>query len=258
MSFPLSLAARRGNRLIKGARVRARPTHGATCPQSSPGWVQKAALPEWVYVRKVEKRRTKPAIHTRIKRTVFTKKKQKKIRQLRKRPSPNCPEQGGGQSLALRGLNVQWPFSQLLLSGAKTLEIRRYGLGYLNIARAHEEMWLVETLGKSSKPATVADISHGTIFGPRPTRAQIVGCITFSACHQIISKEQFSSSRASHCIRAGSIFDWQDDASYYAWNVSATRQIIVPVPAPENKSITGFKRRSFNVTFDPPVDQQVR
>ena len=41
--------------------------------------------------------------------------------------------------LRLRGLNVQWPFSQLLLSGVKTKEVRRYALGYRSIANVCED-----------------------------------------------------------------------------------------------------------------------
>ena len=34
-----------------------------------------------------------------------------------------------GRRLRLRGLDIQWPFSQLLLSGLKVVEARRYALG---------------------------------------------------------------------------------------------------------------------------------
>jgi len=43
----------------------------------------------------------------------------------------------------LRGLNIQYPFSQLILSGVKLVEARRYPLGYRDIAAAEEELFLI-------------------------------------------------------------------------------------------------------------------
>ena len=48
------------------------------------------------------------------------------------------------------GLNVNWPFSQLILAGVKTVEARSYALGYRNIAQPAVEMSLVETPGKAN------------------------------------------------------------------------------------------------------------
>ena len=38
------------------------------------------------------------------------------------------------QAVTLRGLNIQYPFSRLILLGAKSIEARRYALGHRNIA----------------------------------------------------------------------------------------------------------------------------
>ena len=45
--------------------------------------------------------------------------------------------------MCLSALNVQWPFSQLLLLGLKRKEARKYALGNRGINVG--EMWLVET-----------------------------------------------------------------------------------------------------------------
>jgi hypothetical protein len=42
---------------------------------------------------------------------------------------------GLGATLSLPGLNINWPFSQLILAGVKTVEVRSYALGYRNIAQ---------------------------------------------------------------------------------------------------------------------------
>ena len=58
------------------------------------------------------------------------------------------------KSLHLRGLNVPWPFSQLMLLRWKTKEIRTYPLGHRGIAHADEDLWLVETPGPSENQET--------------------------------------------------------------------------------------------------------
>ena len=62
---------------------------------------------------------------------------------------------GLGATLSLPGLNINWPFSQLILAGVKTIEVRSYALGYRNIPQPAVEMWLVET------PAFANAISKG-------------------------------------------------------------------------------------------------
>ena len=82
-------------------------------------------------------------------------------------------------SLKLWGLNIQWPFSQLLLHESKTLEIRGYPLGCKNIAMADQETWLVETAGPVANASKNAIIDSEKL-GKRPQYAQIIGTVIFS------------------------------------------------------------------------------
>ena len=71
-------------------------------------------------------------------------------------PTSHCVQPrmvGVQQKLSLRGLNIQWPFSQLILAGCKTAEVRGYDLGYKfpNVLPG-EEVWLIETLGTPAAP----------------------------------------------------------------------------------------------------------
>ena len=81
-------------------------------------------------------------------------------------------------TLSLRGLNIQWPFSQLILLGAKTDEVRDYDLGHRKICNRDEETWLVETKGPTPKAAKNANVGDLQI-APRPSTAQIVGTVSF-------------------------------------------------------------------------------
>ena len=76
----------------------------------------------------------------------------------------------------LRGINIQWPFSQLLLMGVKTQEVRRYDLGHRGMCAPEEETWIVETKGPHAKATTNA-VCQGMTIAPRPLKSQIIGAI---------------------------------------------------------------------------------
>ena len=59
----------------------------------------------------------------------------------------SCADHGASVSASFPGINIRWPFSQLILAGAKTVEVREYMLGHRNIAHADQELWLIETPG---------------------------------------------------------------------------------------------------------------
>ena len=80
----------------------------------------------------------------------------------------------------MRGHNIQWPFSQLLVMGAKTEEVRKYDLGHRKICEAGKETWIVETRGPTARPTTNA-ICDGLELAPRPHAAQIVGTVRFDS-----------------------------------------------------------------------------
>jgi hypothetical protein len=148
--------------------------------------------------------------------------------------------------MSRRGLNIQWPFSQLILRGLKTEEIREYELDYRSIAGKDEEVWLVETKGpspKASKNAIVDDVD----IGPRPQDAQIVATITFTSCHRYTSEQQFRDARDRHRVADGSQFEWKPGV-IYGWQVGTVRALAKPEPAlSTNRS--GFGIRWYPVVF---------
>jgi hypothetical protein len=157
---------------------------------------------------------------------------------------------GLGQRLSLRGLNIQWPFSQLILAGAKRIEVRSHALGDKpHIATLGEEMWLIETPGPSAN-ANANAMAEGVAIGPRPKKAQIVGTATFSNSEQYGDVLAFHADAVNHCIREGGEKDWTDDKDCHAWRIAGSRSITKPIPAPEDKTMTGLPTpRSFNVVF---------
>ena len=150
------------------------------------------------------------------------------------------------------GLNIQWPFSQLILLGVETEESRRYALGHHNIAHANLEYWIVETKGKTNKTTRR---TNGAIVGdfhipPRPNAAHIVGTVTFSKdTKRHKDQNSFHQARDKHCIAEGSDKDWDGTGDCFGWQVSKVRALTTPMPIASTGQ-TGFGRmRYYPVTF---------
>ena len=154
-------------------------------------------------------------------------------------------------ALCLRGLNIQWPFSQLILLGYKKVEARTYPLGYMSIGMAGQEMWIVETPGPSAS-ASVSALVDGAYIAARPAAARIVGTVVFSHSEQYAGRDAFCGDRRAHRIRPGApTHDWSGDGEMHAWHVASVRKLAVAPPA-GSKGMTGFGPRSFDVTFIEP------
>jgi hypothetical protein len=156
------------------------------------------------------------------------------------------------QAKARRGINIQWPFSQLILKGLKTEEIRGYKLEHRAIAGRNEELWLVETKGpsaKSNKNAIVGDLQ----IGPRPKVPQIVATIVFTSWHRYESEQDFNDARDRHCIATGACFGW-NQKGIYGWKVGIVRPLTEPVPVFSTNQ-SGFGKRYYPVVFQKDYAQ---
>ena len=81
--------------------------------------------------------------------------------------------------MSLRGLNIQWPFSRLILAGTKIVEVRDYDINHGNPnVLPDEELWLMVTIGNPT-PSTNA-IGGCSEMGKRPAKAHTVGTVIFS------------------------------------------------------------------------------
>ena len=141
--------------------------------------------------------------------------------------------------LVLRGLNIQYPFSQLILAKLKDTEVRDYALGHRNIANPDEEMFLIETPPKNQASAAVDHID----LGPPPRRAQIVGTVSFSKSEKYKTKAAWNGDRRRHCIGRGSLLDWQGGkGERHAWRIGQVRCFLDPVPVSDHTQ-TGYPTR---------------
>ena len=162
-------------------------------------------------------------------------------------------------TLFMRGLNIQWPFSQLLVMGAKTVfvtdselaplysQVRDYELDCRVIPKTDEEVWVVETKGTHIKASTNAILGR-SLIAPLPSVAQIVGTVRFKGAHPYGSVEDFQNARDRHRIAVGSKFDWDGSGARYGWRVGSVRALDKPVPI-GSTGPRGIGARSFSVVF---------
>ena len=134
--------------------------------------------------------------------------------------------------LALRGLEIQYPFSQMILAKLKDTEVRHYALGHHNIANPDEEMFMIETPPKNQASAEVDHID----LGPPPRRAQVVGTVSFSRSVQYKDQTAWNRDRRRHCIKQGSRLDWHEGQRQekHAWRIREVRRFPEPVPVSDH------------------------
>jgi len=150
------------------------------------------------------------------------------------------------QQLTLRGLNINYPFSQLILQGTKTIEARTFPLGHRNIANPGEELFLIETLGpKNVLGAVLGDQA----VGPPPQHAQVVGTVAFGSSRPYASTSAWKNERQKHRIKKGGRYDWNGSGEMHAWHVEKARRFSEPMDAGP-KTQTGYPTpRTLNVSW---------
>jgi hypothetical protein len=129
----------------------------------------------------------------------------------------------------MTGLNIQAPWSNLLIDGLKTVETRTYAL-----PKKYEgvELAVVETPGKSAK-----------------FKSRIIGTITFSHSFQYPDKESWKGDYQRHKVEEDDRdYGWDENKSKYGWVVSDIKKFEEVIPPPTKKGIVFTK--NCQVPFD--------
>ncbi len=118
------------------------------------------------------------------------------------------------------GVNIQWPISELILSGEKAIETRTYALPlkYLN-----EPMVLIETPGKQGK-----------------FKARMVALIKFTESFKYKNKAAFYKDLHRHKVTKDSLWAWSDEKPKWGWGVEVLKTFEAK-PAPKKKGIVFTK-----------------
>jgi len=118
----------------------------------------------------------------------------------------------------MTGINIQFPWSQLLIDGEKCVETRSYPLPE---KYEGEELALIETPGKSGD-----------------FKARIIGTITFSHSFKYPDKNAWMDDYARHLVdKDNENFGWKEDKDKYGWVVSDVNKFEELQQAPDNKGI---------------------
>ena len=103
------------------------------------------------------------------------------------------------------GINIQFPISQLILSGKKTIETRTYPLPLKYLG---QDMLLIETSGKNEKFS-----------------ARIIAIIRFSNCHKYKNSKEFYKDTKAHFVSPESPWAWKDDKPKWGWTVEVVGRL---------------------------------
>ena len=114
------------------------------------------------------------------------------------------------------GINIQYPISQLILNGEKTVETRTYPIPEKYI---EQDMLLIETPGKSGR-----------------FKSRIIGVIKFTNCFQYKSKKEFYLQQNKHCVSKESVWAWES-GDKWGWNVEIIKKVSPPIEYTKKKGI---------------------
>lgn len=125
----------------------------------------------------------------------------------------------------LPGINIQWPISELIISGKKTVETRTYPipLKYLN-----RDLLMIETPGPKGN-----------------FKARIVAVIRFSKSKPYKNKKDFYSDHKRHLVDQKSDWAWQKDKPKWGWEIAKIENLVEPLPAQFKRGIIFTSRCNF-------------
>ena len=109
----------------------------------------------------------------------------------------------------MTGLNVQAPWSSLLINGLKSIETRSY---HIPTKYVNHPLYLVETPGKLGK-----------------FKARVIGTITFSGSFKYPNKTSWINDYAKHLVSQNDPFYSWNDKPKYGWVVCSVNKFDEPL-----------------------------
>jgi hypothetical protein len=125
--------------------------------------------------------------------------------------------------LLIPGINIQWPWSRLILEGKKTVETRSYPIPKKHIGKP---LALIETPGPRGKREAGIE------------SAKIIGIVVFGGSYKYRNRSEWKNEESKHRVA-------EDDAQFtfnlkkekWAWPVLKARSLADPVPPPNSRGI---------------------
>ena len=132
----------------------------------------------------------------------------------------------------MNGINIQTPWSELLVNRVKSVETRTYSLPEKYMG---EKLALIETPGRYGR-----------------FKAHIIGTITFSHSFKYPHQKAWQDDYNRHCVAVNDpTYNWKDDKPKFGWVVSQVTKFDKPLDISKRKGIiftTGLKlkKEQFN------------
>ena len=126
------------------------------------------------------------------------------------------------RDLVIPGVNIQWPWSRLILEGQKTVETRGYPLPekYLN-----QDLAIIETPGPKGKKFGIAE-------------SRIIGIVRFSGSFKYESFEDWAEDHDRHRVAVNDpTFAFSKDQEKWGWIISEVTELKKTRPAPAKRGI---------------------
>jgi hypothetical protein len=121
------------------------------------------------------------------------------------------------------GINIQWPWSELLLSGQKSIETRTYPIPKKFIG---VELAVIETPGPQGRRKAGIE------------KARIIGTITFDSYIKYETKMDWAKDAKRHCVKVDDpLYAWHSDRPKFGWVVKDFRKFDKPCPSPKTRGI---------------------
>jgi hypothetical protein len=115
------------------------------------------------------------------------------------------------------GINIQWPISQKILDGLKTVETRTYPLPAKHVGK---EIILIDTPGPTGQ-----------------FKSRSVAILVFSGCFLYENERHFRRDFERHQVEPCSAWDWKNDKDKWGWVIQSVRPIKSNFKIPAKRGI---------------------
>ena len=120
-------------------------------------------------------------------------------------------------SKVYNGINIQFPISQLIISGRKSVETRTYPIPKRLIGK---DLVLIETPGKKGK-----------------FKARMIALIRFEDSFPYKTKTDFYKDLTRHCVDRDSPWAWNEEKPKWGWPVEVREIFRTPLPLQKRSGI---------------------
>lgn len=124
------------------------------------------------------------------------------------------------------GINIQWPWSDMIANGKKVVETRGYDIPdkYRGVPLA-----LIETPGSERKKQSL--------------KARVIGVVIFEKTYKYKHRTHWRQDFPNHCVPIDDpLYSFKSGKDRWGWVVKDFRLLKQPVKAPRNKGIVFTKK----------------